>query len=293
MFCGAGSFAHVDEDSPRSPPTPRGSRRKQGGDNPYASRGLPEFSMVLADLESRREKIMAKAGSQGVAFVRFVYSNSQDWVPIIVRRREGRPAEPEEMAEEGGGEEAHKKPDATDGHRAPPPPRPAEQAGKEAAKKTPLPEEEVGRRGGLLQLFRWRDSYYWPAVAVLILLSLALSGRVFAICCTSMWWYLVPAMRAGEGGRTAKKPAVKRHYTRRVSDRRLGGGAGDEGAAGKRGADPSCSLACSEANASRYVDEGWGEEEIDLVKVNVVGQSQHMTRSIRIADRVTPNAQRI
>lgn len=210
MFCGAGSFAHVDEDSPRSPSSPRGSRRKHG--NPYSARGLEEFSNVLADLESRREKIMAKAGSRGVAFVRFVYSNSQDWVPIIVRRREQGPADPEEgKAETGGGGEAGQSKSDAAGEQQASPPRPAEQAAKKGEGS-----------GGLLQLLRWRDSYYWPAVVVLILLCLALFGRVFAICCTSMWWYLVPAVRAGEG-RHVRKP-VKKDYPRRMSDRRLGAG---------------------------------------------------------------------
>jgi hypothetical protein len=35
---------------------------------------------------------------------------------------------------------------------------------------------------------------YWLAVMVLTLLSLAVFGRAFAICCTSVAWYLVPTL---------------------------------------------------------------------------------------------------
>ncbi|XP_038976395.1 uncharacterized protein LOC120107257 [Phoenix dactylifera] len=90
MFCGTGSFKRIDGEpgAPGSAPgSPRGSKRK-GNKNPYSTRGLDKFSTVLAELEARRKKIMAKVGTEGVSMVRFVYSNSEDWIPIIVKLRE-------------------------------------------------------------------------------------------------------------------------------------------------------------------------------------------------------------
>jgi len=49
-----------------------------------------------------------------------------------------------------------------------------------------------------------RPSQYWPFVAVLLLVTLVMFGRVFAICCTSVWWYLVPILSGGEEGQSAK-----------------------------------------------------------------------------------------
>ncbi|TVU00885.1 hypothetical protein EJB05_53663, partial [Eragrostis curvula] len=46
--------------------------------------------------------------------------------------------------------------------------------------------------------FSWgtmrRPSRYWPAVIVLTLVSLAVFGRMFAICLTSVWWYVLPTL---------------------------------------------------------------------------------------------------
>nr|CAD1832422.1 unnamed protein product [Ananas comosus var. bracteatus] len=67
--------------------SPKGPKRK-AGKNPYSGRGLDKFSSVLSELEARREKIMASARPQSVALVRFMHSNSHDWVPIVVRLRD-------------------------------------------------------------------------------------------------------------------------------------------------------------------------------------------------------------
>ncbi|RWR77959.1 hypothetical protein CKAN_00646400 [Cinnamomum micranthum f. kanehirae] len=94
MFCG--SFSHVDDDpltprssssftSPSSSP-PRKSRRKEK--NPYANRGRDKFEALLADLEARREKIMAKVGDKDVFLVRFAQSDTRDWVPIVVKAKD-------------------------------------------------------------------------------------------------------------------------------------------------------------------------------------------------------------
>uniref|UniRef100_A0ACD5UZT2 Uncharacterized protein n=1 Tax=Avena sativa TaxID=4498 RepID=A0ACD5UZT2_AVESA len=54
-----------------------------------------------------------------------------------------------------------------------------------------------------------RPSQYWPFVAVLLLVSLVVFGRVFAICCTSVWWYLVPILSGGQSAKTGKNLGKK------------------------------------------------------------------------------------
>lgn len=196
MFtCGAGNFAHVDhEGPPPPPPSPPPKGKRHHSKNPYATRGLDKFSMVLAELETRREKIIAKAGAQGVEIIQFACDNSQDWVPIVVRPREGKgvPQPPTEEASE----EAVKIKD--------------EKKKKEEEVAVVLKKPLVGLK------LRWRYECYWHAVVVLmlILVCLVMFGRVFAICCTSICWYAMPAIK--------ERIVVKKETKRRPSDKRLG-----------------------------------------------------------------------
>ncbi|XP_039120880.1 uncharacterized protein LOC120257493 [Dioscorea cayenensis subsp. rotundata] len=190
MFCGTGNFSHVDED-PSAPSTPKESKKKNK--NPYSQRGLDKFSAVMAELEAKKEKIMAKSGSKDTAMVKFMYSNSNDWVPIIIKLKDDK-----------------KKP-LTKISVPESPPSPV----KEQPEVVPVPEKcKVAEKR--CSLGRWRY-HYWSMVMVLILFSLVLFGKVFAICCTSIWWYLVPSMHDGTNVRRRKKD-----YGRRLSDKKLG-----------------------------------------------------------------------
>ncbi|XP_020594442.1 uncharacterized protein LOC110034531, partial [Phalaenopsis equestris] len=87
MFCGTSSFPDENQSS-SSPRTPK--KKSHRNKNPYSSRGLDKFTSVLSELEAKREKIMATAGEQGISMIRFMYSNSNDWIPIVVRIRDDR-----------------------------------------------------------------------------------------------------------------------------------------------------------------------------------------------------------
>lgn len=219
MFCGTGSFKRIDEDPwlPTSAPgSPKGSKRK-ANKNPYSTRGLDKFSTVLAELEARREKIMAKAGTQGVSMVRFMYSDSQHWIPIIVKLREDAKEENTKPADA-------KKPKHLE--------LPPSQNNSEVVKDLAAPvgsadAKEVAERKtkkcfswGEVVPWRWRPSYYWPLAMVLILVCLVMFGRVFAICCTSIWWYLVPTLKGGSGN--ARRSMKKKDCRRMPTDKRLG-----------------------------------------------------------------------
>ncbi|XP_020584202.1 uncharacterized protein LOC110027213 [Phalaenopsis equestris] len=136
--------------------------------NPYASRGLDKFSSVVSALQAKKKKIMSGAGSNGIASVRFMCSDSCDWTPVVVRRRE----EEEEGKRSGEGGDL---------------PPPSQQKREKMEKKE-------------IRWWRWRPSYYMMGVVLLILLCFVVSGRGFAICCVSVCWYLLPVLRGEESG---------------------------------------------------------------------------------------------
>lgn len=212
MFCC--NFLHLNDDSwsPRS--SLRRSREKEK--NPYTNRGLDKFTTLLVDLEARREKILAEVGAQDSFLVRFVQSNLVDWVPIVVKLKDPKQAKSDPVHDKN---------------------RPIRHASV-AIKETPIgssaqrefvPAAVVsdGRttmkrrfswgmnNNGLLMISR-RPSFYWSAVLILILLCLVMFGRCFAILCTSIWWYLVPTIRDGNGN---MRRSVK-GYGRRLSGKK-------------------------------------------------------------------------
>ncbi|CAN6284232.1 unnamed protein product [Urochloa humidicola] len=231
MFCecGTGSFKHVDEDPEEvdlgcggGSPSPRGRRKHSGGKvNPYAGRGLDQFSVVLSDLEARRAKILRRvvgSGDAGAVLVRFAFQSNGGWTPVVVKL-------PEEKLSKGNGAGGGKKtPRAASPPLPPPisaaplgsPPEPASprerEGGKGNNKKAPAAAAKVPARRASFSWGRirraWRPSCYLPAAIVLTLVSLAVFGRVFAICLTSMWWYALPTL--GGSGEDARRAGLRR-----------------------------------------------------------------------------------
>ncbi|PKU74607.1 uncharacterized protein LOC110100185 [Dendrobium catenatum] len=152
------------------------ARRKRSKKNPYSSRGLDKFSSVVSELDARKKKIMSSAGANGVSLVRFMHSNSHDWTPVIVRQRE----------------EEEDKNKAMDKELLP-----AVTAKTERGKKE-------------MKWWRWRPSYYLLAVMLLILVCFVISGRVFAICCLSVLWYLLPLLKGEENGNAGRRWGVRK-----------------------------------------------------------------------------------
>ncbi|KAJ1385635.1 hypothetical protein SESBI_41512 [Sesbania bispinosa] len=83
-----GTF-HPEHDEPclASPgSSPKKSKRKDNrNNNPYSSRGLDKFSELLADLNEKRQKIYSQMNPHDISIVRFVHSNTDDFVPIVVK----------------------------------------------------------------------------------------------------------------------------------------------------------------------------------------------------------------
>ncbi|XVF06704.1 hypothetical protein REPUB_Repub06bG0073500 [Reevesia pubescens] len=215
MFCPflCGSFHHQEEEdddaefwiSPVS--TPRKSRRKKDSKNPYSTRGLDQFSALLDELEEKRRQIYSQMGSQGI--VRFVYKNSNDCVPVVVKLKDKK--------------EEKNKPANSKDHQP-------ERYVSEVIDKLPTPSESEQKIEEKNRSFSWnvklqnleRPSYYIPAVIILILLFLVFFGRSVAILCTCIGWYIVPTI-SGESSnlRTSMK---KKDYVRKLSGNKLASG---------------------------------------------------------------------
>ncbi|XP_072979900.1 uncharacterized protein [Typha angustifolia] len=191
MFCGTGSFKHVDEDPRTASASPRRTKKKKPDKNPYSSRGLDKYSTVLSELNSRREKILAKADSDGIAM--------EDVNNLDKRNKNTKalscPTKPEEEAD-----------------------KEAKEVAKEAKPTSEIKEE---KEEVAWSWRRWTFGYHWPLVMILILVCLVLFGRVFAICCTSIWWYLVPVMKDWDGN--MRKSTRKEEYGKRLSAKKMGG----------------------------------------------------------------------
>lgn len=217
MLCGNLSLVDDGQWSPRSS-SHRRSRRKEK--NPYANRGLDQFKMVSADLQARKEKIMAQVGASDRFLVWFAHANLRDWVPIIIRLREPK----------------QQKLDAVIGDNQPP------QRSLVAVQKSPVGSsaaQEVapthaagvpdgrmkkrfssGVKNNFMVMNMRRPSNYWPVVVILILLCLVMFGRSFAIMCTSICWYLVPTNRVGN---VNLRRSMNKNYGRRLSEKNLAG----------------------------------------------------------------------
>ena len=205
--CVCGAFHHQEEDddefwiSPVS--TPRKSRRKRDSKNPYSTRGLDQFSALLAELEEKRQQIYSQMGTQGI--VRFVYRNSNDCVPVVVKLK----AKKEEKNKPGNSKD----------HQP-------ERYVSEVIHKLPNPSES-DKKIEKKKSFSWnvelqnlrRPFYYIPAVIVLILLFLVLFGRSVAILCTCIGWYIVPII--SEEGSNLRTSMKKKDYVRKLSGNRV------------------------------------------------------------------------
>ncbi|CAL5083768.1 unnamed protein product [Urochloa decumbens] len=228
VFCGTGSFKDVDKEEgagaagggkpAAAAKVKKTSGKAKGKDNPYASRGLDKFSTVLSELESKREKILRRAGLDVDAdhlMVRFVQSETKGWVPIVVKL----PHEEEQAAD---AKKRQSKPGKPSSRSSTPPTEPASPredhakpapvaAAAAAAAKVAVPVKK-SKAGGVRWSLAWgrkvRPCHYWLLAMALLLLSLVVFGRVFAICCTSIWWYLVPILSGEETLCAARSPAA-------------------------------------------------------------------------------------
>ncbi|KAM7279234.1 hypothetical protein ACFE04_006368 [Oxalis oulophora] len=197
----------------------KNKKNKKGeNNNPYATRGLDKFSALLAEIEEKKQKIYAQKNSQDISLVRFMYSESDRCVPIVVKAKK-------EKDDQTKLDDIKIK-------------RPLEENQDmiKSAVTEENKEESTKNRFSIDQIVYKlrRPSYYLPVVIVFILTLLALSGRSFAILCTCIGWYVIPTLQNGNSQTISndddhknKRPTTttttttkntKKDYTRKISE---------------------------------------------------------------------------
>ncbi|KAK1436647.1 hypothetical protein QVD17_02429 [Tagetes erecta] len=172
-------------------------KRNKEKKNPYSTRGLDKFEALLAELEDKKRKIFTQKGSHYISFVRFVYSNSNDVKPIIVRLKDP------------------KKPNSKTSLPKSQAPTLDHHHNSKLVTKTEtkgLAHHEgsyVDKVTNLKTKLKewWMASYNLPLfVMLVIMILLTLFGRSLAIICTSITWYLIPKI---DGINTSTKKMIK------------------------------------------------------------------------------------
>ena len=146
--------------------------------------------------------------------VRFVYSSSNDCIPLIVKVKDQKQDKPKISS----ANDIKDNPIARNNDQgldklpieAPVEVKQVEQPRSETAKKTEKKSSTCN-----VKLHRWRrPNYYMPVALILILLLLVLFGRSVAILLISLAWYIVP-------GLSTKQPTQKKDYVRRLSEPKM------------------------------------------------------------------------
>ena len=197
------------------------SSRSRDSKNPYANRGLEKFSAVLAELEDKKQKIYTQKGSEDISFVRFVYSNSNNWKPIVVKARDRKQGNGNNHV--GNVKEKQmsrmKSLPSEDKHAIETSTFVKEVRQQQKEESSQRPAKKSIRWSLKLKNLR-RPCWYMPVMMALILLLLVMYGRSFAILCTSLGWYLVPMIKQ-RSSTSEETKKTKKDYVRRLSEKNM------------------------------------------------------------------------
>ncbi|XP_065882127.1 uncharacterized protein [Euphorbia lathyris] len=192
-----------DEMSPSTSPTRKTKKSSKDSKNPYSTRGLDKFSALLAELEEKRQQIYSQVGSQDISFVRFVYSSSNDCVPVIVKMKD----QPKSPVHHHQGAKDKTTDQSSPIHV------------NQETRLTEVDYKKNKKKRVYFKLNKWRrPSFYMPLFMILILLFLAFFGRSVAILCTSIGWYLVPTLSLKTTSSSEKPAKKKKQLVRRFSE---------------------------------------------------------------------------
>ncbi|KAF9601536.1 hypothetical protein IFM89_020364 [Coptis chinensis] len=227
FICGVGSFQEEEEeedDDPWSLSTARGTKsyrstnKNKNNKNPYSNRGLDKFAMVLAELDEKRRKIYEQMGSEDAKLVRFGYSSTRDWVPIVVKLKEQKEKKTEII-----GKVKNKPASTMNNSEVLDKPQTGSSVSNEVVQEKTKLERRIKNKSLLSSrhvVVKWRRSHIaLLMVIVLILICLVVYGKSFAILCTSIWWYLVPVMNQKE--LNSRKSMKKKDYGRWLSENKM------------------------------------------------------------------------
>lgn len=230
----------------------RTTRKSRDSKNPYANRGLDKFYALLAELEDKKQKIYTQKGSGDISLVRFVYSTSNDWKPVIVKVKDRKKQQKKASGRDDTALVAGpNNSGALDKYPIESTVMSARPGGKEVGGKKGDVTQKIPRNEIRSDTYTWRGilrlnvgdircpCVYLPLMIILILLFLAIYGKAFAVVCTSVGWYMVPMITASKDGGAAaassyppsKRPKKlinysnnnnkKKEYARRFSEKSI------------------------------------------------------------------------
>lgn len=199
-----GTFNQEDEDelcraNPDS--SPRRYKRKDSKNNPYSTRGLDKFSALLSDLNDKRQKIYSQMNPHDISFVRFVHSNKDDFVPIVVKvknkSQELKVVKPRNLS-----------PKSTEKKSSP-------ESSIVAMEERNQPKKRIS--WNMKNIEMEKPLFYLPFVVIMILVLLTVFGRTAAIIFTCILWYVIPTLKDIK----ARNAMKKKDYVRGLSEKKM------------------------------------------------------------------------
>ncbi|KAD4585757.1 hypothetical protein R6Q59_003024 [Mikania micrantha] len=245
-----GSFKSQEEDDfqvlwPSPSTTSRKTRsrfcyrkNKEDKKNPYSNCGLDKFEALLAELDDKKRTIFTQKGSQHISFVRFVYSNSNDVRPLIVRLKDPRKHYHKDLQKQNNikvmktssipkshvstldhHQNSEHQEDVTNGTRIiTNKTHHAKASINMLSNKIWVDQWKLNLKTKLEE--RWMPSYNIPIFLVLVMFFLTFFGRSLVIICTSIAWYLVPKINGILENPTAKK-TIKNQPSRKTIENKV------------------------------------------------------------------------
>ncbi|CAH9053765.1 unnamed protein product [Cuscuta europaea] len=217
FICGS-SQAHEDLEDEMDCLSPKRSKKGNSNsknNNPYANRGLDKFSALLAEIQDKKQKIYTQVGADEISIVRFVFSSNSNHVKPIVVKLKGGNTKKENTPARRSGDSGERNNDEDD----------VIKDAQSTVKETGRCSKRKFTKTVSWKKMTWEDwknpRFYMPLTLILILVFLAVYGRTFAILCTSIGWYAIPAIKEKRERPETVGRRKRKEYVRRLSEKNV------------------------------------------------------------------------
>ncbi|KAK7310778.1 hypothetical protein RJT34_08495 [Clitoria ternatea] len=216
--------------SPGSSPRKHSKKRDSRINNPYSTRGLDKFSSLLEDLDEKRKRIYSQMNPHDISFVRFVYSNTDDFVPVVVKVKNNKDQKKHiNKIQELGVVKATRilahtsestdkssttidQPSSTTEEK--------KQSKMESDKR--VTKKSISWNVVMKKHDMGKPCFYLPLVMVLILLLLTVFGRSVSTLCICVLWYLISTLKDSSSlNANPRKSMKKKDYVRGLSEKKI------------------------------------------------------------------------
>ncbi|XP_050892751.1 uncharacterized protein LOC127098257 [Lathyrus oleraceus] len=195
-----GTFNPIDDDELFANPdsSPRRYKRKNSKNNPYSTRGLDKFSALLSDLNDKRQKIYSQMNPHDISYIRFVHSNKDDFVPIIVKVKN----KSQEIKVVKARNLTNSSTDQS--------------SSVVTMEKRNQPKKRISMNVKKIEMDK--PMLYLAFVVIMILLMLTVFGRTVTTIFTCVLWYANPTMKDGS---LSSRTSMKKDFGRGLSEKKM------------------------------------------------------------------------